>query len=280
MPSLAAFHPQIVHFVVALLIVGVAFRWVSLTGRLAFTGPAATTLILLGTLAAVAAVKSGLDAHGPVERMPGARAAVQRHEEWGQRTRTVFLGVAALELLALGFAAARSERARLVAAVSAVAGLTGLGVLYQAADYGGDIVYEYAGGVGTRSGDPADVGRLLVAGLYNQALVDRKAGHGESAAALIDSAAQRLPDDVDVQFMAIESLIVDRKDPSAALTRLAALPPQQEDRLRIRAGLLKASAHQATGDLDSARRELTALASAFPNSQQVKNRVKELDAGR
>lgn len=280
MPSIAAFHPQIVHFVIALLIVGVVFRWISLTGRLAFTGPAAATLIFLGTLAAVTAAKSGLDAHGPVERIPGARAAVQRHEEWGLRARNVFLGVAALEVLALGLAAARSKRARLVAAASAVAGLAGIGVLYQAADYGADLVYEYAGGVGTKSGDPDDVGRLLLAGLYNQALIDRKAGKAESAAALIDSAAQRFPDDLDVQLMQIESMIADRQDPSAALTKLAALPPPQEDRLRVRAGLLKVSVHQAAGDLDAARRELTTLASAFPNSQQVKTRVKELDAAR
>lgn len=81
MPNIGAFHPQIVHVVVALLIVGVVFRLVSLTGRLTFTGPAAATLILLGTLAAVAAVQSGTPAHGGVERIPGARAAVQAHEE-------------------------------------------------------------------------------------------------------------------------------------------------------------------------------------------------------
>lgn len=131
-----------------------------------------------------------------------------------------------------------------------------------------------------KSGDPDDVGRLLLAGLYNQALIDRKAGKAESAAALIDSAAQRFPDDLDVQLMQIESMIADRQDPSAALTKLAALPPPQEDRLRVRAGLLKVSVHQAAGDLDAARRELTTLASAFPNSQQVKTRVKELDAAR
>ena len=76
MPNLGAFHPQIVHFVIGLLLVGVAMRIVSLTGRLKFTSPMATTLLLIGTVAAWAAVKSGTDAHGPVERIPGARAAV------------------------------------------------------------------------------------------------------------------------------------------------------------------------------------------------------------
>ncbi|MGH7418531.1 MAG: DUF2231 domain-containing protein, partial [Candidatus Rokuibacteriota bacterium] len=102
MPEIGAFHPQIVHFAIALLVAGVVFRLVSLTGRLSFADPAATVLILAGALAAVLAVKSGLDAHGPAERVPGARLAVQQHEDWGKKTRTIFLVVAGFELVALG----------------------------------------------------------------------------------------------------------------------------------------------------------------------------------
>jgi uncharacterized membrane protein len=65
-PSLAAFHPQVVHFVVGILIVAVAFRVVALTGRLRWTGPAATTLLVIGGGAAWVAAKSGTAAHGPV----------------------------------------------------------------------------------------------------------------------------------------------------------------------------------------------------------------------
>src|SRR5439155_7126943 len=68
--TLAALHPQIVHFVIALLFMGVLLRCVSLTGRAAFTGPAAAVLLLVGTVAAVLAVQSGTAAHGPVERVP------------------------------------------------------------------------------------------------------------------------------------------------------------------------------------------------------------------
>ena len=74
------YRPQIVHFAIALLVTGVVFRLVSLSGKLAFTNPSALVLILAGTVAAVLAAKSGTEAHGPVERIPGARAAVQEHE--------------------------------------------------------------------------------------------------------------------------------------------------------------------------------------------------------
>ncbi len=267
MPNIGAFHPQIVHFVVALLIVGVVFRLVSLTGRLKFTGPAAATLILLGTLAAWAAVHSGTQAHGAVERIPTARAAVQVHEEWGRRTAYTFLAVSALELLGLGLVMMGSRRAKLAFVASALVGVAGLGVLFEAGDHGGDLVYSYAGGPGLRTGNPDDVGRLYVAGLYEQAMQDRQAGKRAEAAELIDMAAKRFPGDPDLQLAAADSLIQDRKDPQAALARLDALTVAADDvRMKLRVGLLKASAHQAAGDTGAARAELESLKAQFADN--------------
>src|SRR6266480_4395974 len=98
MPNIGAYHPIIVHFAIALLVVGVIFRWISLTGRVAFTGAAAATLILAGAVAALLAVHSGTDAHGPVERIPGVRQAVMEHEGAGEWARNVGLLVAVLEI--------------------------------------------------------------------------------------------------------------------------------------------------------------------------------------
>jgi uncharacterized membrane protein len=111
-PNIAYWHPPIAHFVVALLIVGVILRLISLSGRLAFTGPAAALLLLAGTGAAVVAVQSGTDAHGPVERIPGVRNAVAVHEDAGHDTRNVFLVVAALELADAYVAAGVPDSAR------------------------------------------------------------------------------------------------------------------------------------------------------------------------
>src|SRR3954465_5196505 len=162
--NIGAFHPQIVHFVIGLLIVGVGMRIVSLTGKLKFTSPAATSLILIGTFAAWLAVKSGTAAHGPVERIPGARAAVQSHEEHGERALKLFYLISAIELV--GFAISRKDslvrHSRWVYGASALIGLFGCFELYETGEHGGELVYSYGGGPGLRTGDPKDTERMLL----------------------------------------------------------------------------------------------------------------------
>jgi uncharacterized membrane protein len=269
------YHPQLVHFAIALLVVGVAFRAVSLMGRPAFVAPAATTLLVAGTIAAWLAVQSGTAAHGPVERVPGARAAVVEHEEWGIWTRNVFLGVMALEAIALVLW--RSPKRRFVYSASTVVGLVGLLGLYQAAEHGGALVYAYAGGVGIRSGDPADVERLLLAGLYNQAQVERKAGRGNEAATLLTLAADRHPNDPEVQLAAAESLLVDRKDARATIDKLRSIQPPRDNRsLRIRHGMLTADALDAAGQREGAAAIVQNLVTDYPDVPRLKQRLDSL----
>lgn len=278
MPSIASFHPQIVHFAVALLVIGVVFRLVWFSGRLAFTGPAATALVVMGTVATVLAVQSGTDAHGPVERVPGMRAAVVEHEEWGIRARNIFLGVAALELIALALAARKAQAARVFAMGAAAIGVVGLGAIYEAGEHGGELVYNHAGGIGIRSGNPEDVGNLLVAGLYNQALLDRQANKGGDGAALIDLAAARFPQNLELQLMSIEWTTDVKNDPAGALLRLDTISvPAADNRLRTRAGLARASALAAQGNIDGARQVLMTLKGEFPTSVPIQRRLDELD---
>lgn len=276
MPNLASWHPQIVHFVIALLFVGVALRLVSLSGKLAFTGPAAATLLLIGTLAAVLAVTSGSDAHGPVERIPGARAAVGLHEDAAHWTEYIFLGVAALELA--GLALAKSSYRRYVLFTSGIVGVIGCAALYKTGERGGALVYNYAGGIGTRSGAPEDVGHLLVAGLYQQAMLDRQQGKAADAAQLIAEMAQRAPDDTTARLLAIESLIVDQHDAKAALAALAAIHPTPADSrfFRFRVGLLRADAYAAAGKPDSAKVVLRGLQQEFGANRNIDQRMAKL----
>lgn len=278
MPDIGAWHPQVVHFVIAFLGAGVVARVLSLaplSPRYAFVSPAATVLVVLGALGSVVAARSGTDAHGPAERVPGARDAVVEHEEWGERARNLFLLVAALEIGAVAFRARRGARALQVAA--AVAGLGGLFVLYETAEHGGELVYGYAGGVGLRSGDTSDVRRLLVAGLYHTAQLERAAGRPEAAARLLDELARQRGADLEVRLLAVESRMVDRKDPQGALAQLDSLaPPPDNRRLVLRAGLLRSDALDALGRKDSARAVVEALLQAFPDNPRLTDRLARL----
>jgi uncharacterized membrane protein len=277
MPNIASWHPQVVHFAIALLLTGVLFRWISLTGRAAFTGPTAAVLLLAGTAAAVLAVQSGTDAHGPVERVPGARQAVVEHEEWGKRSRNIFLAVAALEIAALVLVRRSARITKGLRVASALVGLAGGVSIYEAGEHGGELVYSYAGGIGIRSGDTTDVSRLLLAGLYHSAQQARARHDSAAAAELFAEIARRFPDDTTVRFLAIESLVRDRNDGKAALAALARLSvPAADQRLRLRYEFLKADAFFAAGRSDSARATLERLARDFPDNPRIKDRLAQI----
>jgi uncharacterized membrane protein len=277
---MAELHPQVVHFTIVLVIVGVGFRLLSLLGRPAFAGPAAATLLILAAATSVVSVQSGIAAHGPVERVPGSRPAVVEHEEWGERARNAALAVGVLELLGLVFVLRRSPSARYVHAASAVAGLVAVFAVYEAGKHGGELVYNYAGGVGIRSGDPQDVERLLLAGVYHQAQAERKAGRADESATLIGMAARRFPADVEVQLMAAESILIDQKNPQAALETLAAVQPPPDNRmLRTRRASLQADAYEAGGQTAEAISTLETLLAEFPNPR-LQQRLDALRKGK
>lgn len=276
---MGAYHPQVVHFAIALVFVGVGFRLVSLSGWLSFTAPAATTLILAGTVASFLATSTGTAAHSPVERIPGVRAAVVEHEEWGERARNLFVVVSLFELAALFLSRRHHPRARAVSVAATIAGLGGLVAMYEAAEHGGAIVYRHAGGVGIRSGDPADINSLFITGVYQQALLDRQNGRSGDAIALLELAAARFPTDLDLQLMAAEWAIDVSRDPALALRRIDSLQlPPTNTRARIRAGLARAAALAAQGNLDGARAVVQTLSVEFPENAQIKRRLAELSA--
>lgn len=278
---MGVFHPQIVHFAIALLFVGVGFRALSLLtrDRIAFLGPMAATLLMLGTVAAVLAAMTGDAAHAPVEAMPGLRPIVTDHERWGEWTRNIFLVVFLIELTAIVWRNAAVIRYALIA--SAVTGAVGLFALYEAAEHGGDIVYGYAGGIGTRSGNPEDVSHLFRAGLYQQALADRSAGRLQEAGRLMDQAAARFPDDIEIKLAQAESILLDRKDPGGAIGALQSIRPPTDNRpLRVRHAMLTADALVATGQRDGAIAVLQQILTEAPSPrvQQKLNEIQQASA--
>lgn len=281
MPNLAQFHPQVVHFAVALLILGSGLRLLScfVLNRWRWISHSATMLLLLGTISAVVSVKSGDDAHGPVERIPGARDLVVEHEEYGKNTRNVFLGVAIVELLALGLRRKESTQkyARYAVFASCAGCLFGLVPLYEAAEHGGELVYSYGGGPGLRTGDPKDVERLLLAGLYNQSRVDRREKRFAQSQALVKEMVSRWPADTAIRFLWAESLLLDARDNAGAIRVLDSISVADTDaRNRARKASLKADAFLAMGNRDSARAVLTPVVAAFPANTRLKSKLDSL----
>lgn len=278
MPEIGFFHPQLVHFAVVLCIVGVAFRVVSLTGKAPWTNQAAAALLILGGAVAFLTALSGQQAHGVVERIPGVAPAVGEHEEWGFMARNVLLVVALLEVLALALSNAAIVKGLRV--VSALAGLVGGYTIFEAGEHGGELVYEYAGGPGLRSGNPDDATRLLVAGLYNRAMADRKAGDKDGAARLIDELGRRMPNDNGARLAVIESRFKDRGDIPGALAALKAFQPGDDRRSAFRVAFLTADAYKAAGHLDSAHAVLEDFKKKAPPQAAgfIDRAIKDLDS--
>lgn len=261
MPNIGFMHPYVVHIVVGFVIAGCVLRIISLAGKWSWMNQAAATALILGAVASVVAWHSGIDAHGPAERVPGARNAVVEHEEWGERTRNIFLLIAAVEVAGLAMA----SRRRYFHLASAALGVAGLFVIYETAEHGGDLVYSYAGGVGLRTGEPDDVGRLLRAGLYHQAMLDRREHRAEAAGRLFAEMKARWPNEAEVQVLAAESRLRDANDPGGALADIdTALATIQDPRIKRNATLLRAYAFLGLGEMDSARAVVGRLAAENP----------------
>jgi uncharacterized membrane protein len=277
MPDIGFYHPIVIHFAIGLLTVGVLFRWMALTGRADFAGPAAAWLILLATMAILVAAWSGEDAHVAVEAIPGTAAAVRAHQAWGERTRNLAVVAGALELLALALRG--RPGARRIVFASAAIGVVALLAILETGKLGGELVYAHAGGVGIRSGEPEDVARLLLAGLYEQAEVDEKAGRGGDAASLLEIAAKRFPADNAVQVRAAQALLEDRKDPGGALEILERpAPTPDEPSMRFRRGWLSADALDALGRQPEARAVLERMRAEFPDNTRLRSRLARADA--
>lgn len=270
----AALHPQVVHFTIVLTLVGVALRLVALTGRVPFASPAASTLLIFGALTGIVSAQTGTAAHGPVERVPGSRPAVQRHEEAGETARNVLIVLGLIEVA--GLALRKSPKVKLVHGLAAVVGLGACAAVYEAGEHGGELVYAYAGGVGIRSGDPKDVERLYVAGMYQQAMADRKAGKTEEAATLIAELGNRFPSDPELRLLGAESQLLDRKNPQGAIDALNQVTVPETNRvLAFRKATLLADAYEAAGQKDQAIAAIESVLKTFPNAR-LQQRVDNL----
>lgn len=149
-PSWDAFHPLIIHFPIALLLVAPVLVLLALILPKQARGLliAALVVMALGTIATYFAVATGEAAGELAERTPGVAAVLERHEELAETTRAVFTA------LTLGFAAIlfvpsilKRGLGRKSAAVVNLAFLViyagGAILLANVAHQGGRLVHEY-----------------------------------------------------------------------------------------------------------------------------------------
>ena len=139
-------HPVAVHFPLVLLPLSVCVDLAAWWRRRSDWHLLAFTLLVLGTLAALAAVLTGTEAASRWPH-PGVQEQMDRHEDLATIALFVFLGIVLgrLPLHLLG----RHQDWRLKGLIAASAAACVL--LWQAALYGGDLVYKY--GVGVQSGE-------------------------------------------------------------------------------------------------------------------------------
>ena len=160
-------HPLVVHFPIALLLVGTLFRaggaLPAARGRLSFFRPAGRMLLALGTAGAWVAVYTGSLADSIVVRSLCDPTVLETHEHLAYRTAYLFVGYVAADLALFGarrwLAASSHRRTKLLrrALLAAVLGLTlaGSATLMYVGHLGSKLVYQQAAAVNQPSDDCA-----------------------------------------------------------------------------------------------------------------------------
>lgn len=144
MPNL---HPMVVHFPIALLIVGFLLDVFGLLLRKEWAKRAGVVLVVLGSLGALAAMLSGSAAEEAVEETlsGGGKGMLESHSALGEWTAYAWLAIAALRLLIAAPWLKKMQNAAWGAYL--LGAVAGLAMITLAGYRGGELVYTYGGGV-------------------------------------------------------------------------------------------------------------------------------------
>ena len=220
---MAALHPQIVHFTIVFILVGVAFRLVSLFGRPACVGPAAATLLLLlaAPIARVGALRHrGAWAGGTRTGRARGRGGARRV---GQRTcRSPPAWLALLELAGAALRKSPKAKAIRMAVRGRRAWRRSRSCIRRRSTAASSSTRMRAG-----SGSAAAIRRMSSA-CCSPATTIRRWPTARPAARSRPRRSLRRPrrafrGDLEVQLLAAESQLLDRKNPQAAIEALMAI---------------------------------------------------------
>lgn len=136
-------HPMIVHFPIALLIVGFLFDVTGMFVRKEFFSWAGFSLLMLGALGVIAAFISGNLAGSGITEEGVLKQALETHESAAELTVWI-TGFAALFRLALVLLKKYKGYLKIAALVIYLAAVAAIG---RTGFYGGELVYKHAAGV-------------------------------------------------------------------------------------------------------------------------------------
>jgi uncharacterized membrane protein len=134
-------HALLNDFPIALLVTAVFFDLLALATRRVVLRQVSFSLLLVGAVAAVVAVVSGLQAEGHIEHGEAVHQVMGTHEQFALISLGVFGALAVWRLF-------RERRMGVLERrVTVVASLAGVGVLFATGLFGGRLVFEHAAGI-------------------------------------------------------------------------------------------------------------------------------------
>ncbi len=143
MPVSEYIHPMIVHFPIALILVGFLFEVVGVAAKKEFYSKAAFILLLFGTAGVVAAYITGNRAGDGLSEMGSLKQAIENHEESALVT-LVLIGVVAAVRIALAVTKRFAGSLRWIAVALYLVGVLSI---IRTGHLGGTLVYRHAAGV-------------------------------------------------------------------------------------------------------------------------------------
>ena len=192
---------------IALLVTSVFFDLLALATRRILLRQVGFAVLMVGAVGGVAAVLSGLQAEDHIEHGEAVHRVMETHETFALISLAVFGGLALWRLVRerkMGSA----ERA-----VTTIASLGGVGVLFATGFYGGRLVFEHAAGI------PSTV--------LQEELHERSEGHHHHGAGEADERGAEDPDH-DHAAPAIADSIHAEPPGSAAHTHAPGTPPHKD----------------------------------------------------
>ena len=140
-------HPAVVHFPVALLLLGASVAVLAVFIRRWHLPLFAAILLSLGAVGAVIAVATGEEEEEKVEHaIPAAEPVLEEHAHWGEGARNAGI-LAALLAVVAAVLVKKPFGGRVLSALTACVALVAAYYVAQAGHFGGDLVYRHGAGV-------------------------------------------------------------------------------------------------------------------------------------